>query len=238
MKQKIARELSRQGWLTLDHKPADIKREQIGFTAKEIAALISKPDADEAALAQIRRHLSDMKKYVEHVPRENNTESSESPRYGKGRAGRPPIRYVLNDAFWTGFHTREPESSVRGGIGIVDPNEEQHRLDDERVSAGEVLAKKGDQRGVDQLLQLLSDNSERARGKAALALGRLHEPRAYGPLSSMLNEDGEGIRTYAAKALGDLGDLRAIALLKKALNDSDLSVRREAKKALDKLSNL
>ena len=61
-----------------------------------------------------------------------------------------------------------------------------------------------DPRAVEPLIAALSDESERVRTKAALALGELGDPRAVKPLEELLNDEQEELRRAAKAALEKL----------------------------------
>ena len=62
-------------------------------------------------------------------------------------------------------------------------------------------------------IQMLSDEEEGNRWKAAEILGRLRDPTAVDPLIETLWDDDSRVRLKAAWALGRIGDQRAIAPL-------------------------
>lgn len=73
------------------------------------------------------------------------------------------------------------------------------------------------------------------RGRAAMMLGKLRDPRAVDPLIRALNAPGHQTPLHAAQALGKIGDPRAIEpLLMLAANGRD-KTRQAALEALDKL---
>jgi len=64
-------------------------------------------------------------------------------------------------------------------------------------------------------IQLLSDDDEASRWKAAEALGRIGDPRAVDDLIGALWDDDARVRLKAAWALGIIGDMRAYAPLQR-----------------------
>ncbi|TVR24543.1 MAG: HEAT repeat domain-containing protein [Anaerolineaceae bacterium] len=73
------------------------------------------------------------------------------------------------------------------------------------------------------------------RGRAAMMLGKLRDPRAVDPLIRALNAPGHQTPLQAAQALGKIGDPRAIEpLLMLAANGRD-KTREAALEALDRL---
>jgi HEAT repeat protein len=73
--------------------------------------------------------------------------------------------------------------------------------------------------GMDERLahfiQLLSDDDENSRWKAAEMLGRMGDPEAVGPLIDTLWDDDARVRLKAAWALGRIGDMRALGPLRR-----------------------
>lgn len=253
VKQRIARELAKFRHVTPIQQDASIKLEQIGFTSKKITRLIGEDESNDNAVHNVRRHLAGMNEYIGTVdiePREDV----------KRTIGRPSKRYFLNDHFWEEFHTREPETSAGFSVRVVHPTPEQ-RIENERAQAAEELARKGDDKGFYQLIEMLDDDSENARTKAALALGNLRDPRAFDhlvaayedgklrpsvfitalvslqdsravdPLVSMMLEGIEIIQ--AIRALGQIGDVRAVdPLASMMLNSKNVPIRMRAAIAL------
>lgn len=70
------------------------------------------------------------------------------------------------------------------------------------------------------------------RGRAALMLGKLGDPRAVEPLIDALDAPGFQTPVYAAEALGKLGDARAIEPLIEIVNTHSDRMRDAAQKAL------
>jgi HEAT repeat protein len=64
-------------------------------------------------------------------------------------------------------------------------------------------------------IQMLSDDDEGNRWKAAEILGRLKDPTAVDPLIETLWDDDSRVRLKAAWALGRIRDRRAIAPLRR-----------------------
>ncbi len=64
-------------------------------------------------------------------------------------------------------------------------------------------------------IQLLSDDNEGTRWKAAESLGRLGDPAAVDPLIDTLWDDDSRVRLKAAWALGQIGDPRALRPLQR-----------------------
>ncbi len=80
---------------------------------------------------------------------------------------------------------------------------------------------------------LRTGDSFRVRATAAVALGRLADPRALPALEEALHGDGSyAVRAAACAALGRIGDPVALPALIDALGDSDEYVRTAAEEAL------
>lgn len=72
----------------------------------------------------------------------------------------------------------------------------------DRYQAALALAKKGDKRAVDPLIEeLKEDESAGVRAEAARALGVIGDERAIGPLTEALEDPSDLVRSYAAGAL-------------------------------------
>jgi HEAT repeat protein len=72
----------------------------------------------------------------------------------------------------------------------------------------------GTEERLEYFIQMLIDDNEVNRWKAAEALGRLGDPGAVEPLIDALWDDDPRVRLKAAWALGQIGDSRAVAPLK------------------------
>jgi HEAT repeat protein len=75
------------------------------------------------------------------------------------------------------------------------------------------------------------------RGRAALMLGKLGDPRAVLPLIQVLDAPGLQTPLNAAQALGKLGDPRAIQPLLSLLHSSNEKVREAALESLKRLGH-
>jgi HEAT repeat protein len=64
-------------------------------------------------------------------------------------------------------------------------------------------------------IQLLTDDNEGTRWKAAESLGRMRDPAAIDPLIDTLWDDDSRVRLKAAWALGRIGDPRALRPLQR-----------------------
>ena len=106
-----------------------------------------------------------------------------------------------------------------------------------RSMAAKGLGKLGDERGVDPLIETLSDDDRDVREAAAKALEQLGDKRAVDPLIKTLSDDDWRVRKAAAEALGKLGDKRAVDPLIEALSDDDIWVRNTATEALVQLGD-
>jgi HEAT repeat protein len=93
------------------------------------------------------------------------------------------------------------------------------------------------EKGVEQLLELLSHPVSLTRSPAARVIGRTRDPRALDPLLNTLQTDPQWLaRLWSAKALGDLGMTEAFDALAEALkSDEKNRVRAAAAEAIGKL---
>jgi HEAT repeat protein len=102
------------------------------------------------------------------------------------------------------------------------------------------IAETGDSRASDLLLDLIDKEPLTIGGTgaaAAIALGRLREPRAVAPLLKHLREGGLLSRDVAMRVLGEIGDPRAIEPLIEHISKTRLPGPREtAGQALAKLT--
>jgi HEAT repeat protein len=108
---------------------------------------------------------------------------------------------------------------------------------EKRRTAVMKLGMLGGERAVRALMMAVQNDNEDliVRGRAALMLGKLGDPRAVDPLIRALDAPGHQTPLYAAEALGKLGDPRAIEALRQlAVNGRD-KVRAAALAALEKL---
>jgi len=78
-----------------------------------------------------------------------------------------------------------------------------------RWKAAESLARLGDPRAVDPLIDALDDEDWRVRQKAAWALGYLGDPRAIIPLRRLYRMENEGVREIILEALDIIRDRMA-----------------------------
>ena len=95
----------------------------------------------------------------------------------------------------------------------------------------------GGDEAVRTLMMVVANTHEDliARGRAALMLGKLGDPRAVEPLIRALDAPGFQTPLYAAQSLGKLGDPRAIQPLLEVIESHNDKLREAAKEALDKL---
>lgn len=112
---------------------------------------------------------------------------------------------------------------------------------DKRRTAVMKLGMLGGDEAVTTLILLVQNTHEDliARGRAALMLGKLGDPRAVHALIQALDAPGYQTPLYAAQALGKLGDPRAVGplldVLRSAPNDT---LRAAALEALRRLGHL
>jgi HEAT repeat protein len=93
---------------------------------------------------------------------------------------------------------------------------------------------------VEQLVVALKNNDKNVRREAALALGRIHDPRAIEPLIIVLNANEDGVPWAAAQALFELSDyknINAVKALISALAVKDDRARGLASGALVKMGS-
>ncbi|HEX5890503.1 MAG TPA: HEAT repeat domain-containing protein [Pyrinomonadaceae bacterium] len=87
---------------------------------------------------------------------------------------------------------------------------------------------------VDLLIAQLTAEDLEVRRSAAVALGRIGDPKATPPLTNALSD--ESLSIDAANALGQIGDPRAVDGLLNLIGNSDTSVRQAAVSALNSLA--
>jgi|WetSurMetagenome_2_1015567.scaffolds.fasta_scaffold228964_1 HEAT repeat protein len=84
-------------------------------------------------------------------------------------------------------------------------------------------------------IQLLSDDDEVSRWKAAEALGRIRDPAAVEELIGTLWDDDARVRLKAAWALGQIGDRRAYAPLQRLYRMENEWAQEIIKEALENI---
>ena len=82
-----------------------------------------------------------------------------------------------------------------------------------RMSALDVLADLGHGDAAIPLGRLLDERAPRVRVRAAVALGRIGDPRGIGALKRGLSDGDQGVRAAAAWALGSIGGSKATSAL-------------------------
>jgi HEAT repeat protein len=90
--------------------------------------------------------------------------------------------------------------------GIPDHAGENGGADPVQETSGSGIRK---EERLAHFIQMLSDDDENSRWKAAESLGRLRDPGAVEPLIDTLWDDDSRVRLKAAWALGQIGDIRA-----------------------------
>jgi HEAT repeat protein len=100
-----------------------------------------------------------------------------------------------------------------------------------RCNAIRALAKIGDGRAVEPLIDQLKDPDNMIRVEASHALGALKDARAVMPLVGVLG-NGFALSSAAARALGRIGDARAVTSLINLLGDCYECGREAASEAL------
>lgn len=108
---------------------------------------------------------------------------------------------------------------------------------EKRRTAVMKLGMVGGDEAVRALIMAVKNNHEDliVRGRAALMLGKLGDPRAVQPLIQALDAPGLQTPMYAAQALGKLGDPRAIQPLLTLLHSGNEKVREAALESLKRL---
>jgi HEAT repeat protein len=89
---------------------------------------------------------------------------------------------------------------------------------------------------LQHFIDLLSDDNEGTRWKAAEMLGRMGDPAAVEELIGTLWDDDERVRLKAAWALGQIGDMRAIPPLRRLYRMEKENVREIITEALDAIN--
>jgi HEAT repeat protein len=84
-------------------------------------------------------------------------------------------------------------------------------------------------------IQMLSDDDELSRWKAAEALGRMGDPEAVDELIGTLWDDDARVRLKAAWALGRIGDRRAYAPLQRLYRMENEWAQEIIKEALENI---
>jgi HEAT repeat protein len=100
-------------------------------------------------------------------------------------------------------------------------------FENDRNVAGLIQMLDSDVRGMTQLSFI--------RGKAAMALGRLGDPRAIPHLVEMRHDPEGGVRMYVLDALGRLGTKQAESALVEGLTDAVPIVQMSAAEALGRM---
>jgi HEAT repeat protein len=103
--------------------------------------------------------------------------------------------------------SEEPVSSA--------PDSGEARVHDEAPDrlSGDIPS--GQSERLAHFIQLLTDENEGNRWKAAESLGRIEDPAAVDPLIDTLWDDDSRVRLKAAWALGRIGDPRALRPLQR-----------------------
>ena len=94
------------------------------------------------------------------------------------------------------FEDPEYEKRVAYFLGMLKDEDPSRRW-----KAAEALARLGDDRAVDPLIESLSDDDWRVRQKAAWALGQIGDPRALLPLRRALLNESEGVKEIILESL-------------------------------------
>ncbi len=91
--------------------------------------------------------------------------------------------------------------------------------------------------GAGELEKSLRSPDRSIRRRAALAAGRIADPRTAPVLVELMNDQEPEVRQMAAFALGLLGERVAVDRLRAALKDSDTTVRARAAEALGRIGD-
>jgi len=86
-------------------------------------------------------------------------------------------------------------------------------------------------------IQMLTDDNEGTRWKAAEMLGRMEDPAAIEPLIDTLWDDDSRVRLKAAWALGQIGDQRAIRPLQRLYRMEKEGVQEIIAEALEEIKH-
>lgn len=89
---------------------------------------------------------------------------------------------------------------------------------------------------LEYFIQMLTDDNEINRWKAAEALGRLGDPGAVEPLIDALWDEDSRVRLKAAWALGQVGDLRAIPPLKRLYRMEKEDMKESISEAIEEIN--
>ncbi|MDI6644522.1 MAG: HEAT repeat domain-containing protein [Methanobacteriaceae archaeon] len=105
------------------------------------------------------------------------------------------------------------------------------KLEDEdtgvRRVAIQALGDMGDEKAVDSLIKMLSDDNKRIRSKTEKSLIKIGN-KSVKPLIKALKSKKAVVRSSAARVLGKIADKQAVLPLVDALKDEDKQVRKEA----------
>jgi HEAT repeat protein len=94
----------------------------------------------------------------------------------------------------------------------------------------------GTEERLEYFIQMLTDDNEINRWKAAEALGRLGDPGAMEPLIDALWDDDPRVRLKAAWALGQVGDLRAVSPLKRLYRMEKEDMKESISEAIEEIN--
>jgi HEAT repeat protein len=108
---------------------------------------------------------------------------------------------------------------------------------DKRRTAVMKLGMMGGETALITLIGVVRNHHEDliVRGRAALMLGKLGDPRAVESLIEALDAPGYQTRVHAAQSLGKLGDPRAIAPLRRVVETEGDTFKAAAQEALQRL---
>jgi hypothetical protein len=105
-----------------------------------------------------------------------------------------------------------------------------------KIATIEALGKIGDERPVNQLVQILGEDNSQLKEVTAEALEKIG-PGAVNSLVTALNDGNNDMRSLVARILGEIGDNRAVESLIPALEDKDPNIRWRTAEALGKIGD-
>ncbi len=107
----------------------------------------------------------------------------------------------------------EQEASEEPLSGRPDPGEQQVHHEVPGGQSEDIPP--GQSERLAHFIEMLTDDNEGNRWKAAESLGRIGDPAAVGPLIDTLWDDDARVRLKAAWALGQIGDPQALRPLQR-----------------------
>jgi HEAT repeat protein len=107
---------------------------------------------------------------------------------------------------------------------------------DVRRNVCEALARIGDSRALNVMLEAVKDRDWLLRSRAAEALGKFKPvtDETFNALTALMKDEDKLVRTSACESLRDIGDARALGTMLEATKDQEWDVRVRAAEALGK----